>query len=87
MAKAVYCTQIRTHLFHHEWGYIIRALSDEDAGKLIKALYAFLYGEEPEIEDPTLNGLLQNYESFLEKGAKFYLKKHTGEPDNGKQEE
>ena len=44
-------------LFKKSWEEDFRKLPDEEAGKLIKAIYAHVNGESVELEDAALSGV------------------------------
>ena len=41
-----YVKELSTYVFRRSWGEVISTLSDEDAGKLFKAIYKYAEGEE-----------------------------------------
>jgi len=44
-------------LFRKSWGEDFQKLPDEEAGRLIKAIYAHVNGEGVELEDTALSGV------------------------------
>lgn len=41
-----YTKDLNTYLFRRSWGELINAMSDEEAGKLLKAIYLYADGVE-----------------------------------------
>lgn len=68
-----YSEAINTVIFQKSWSPIFEKLSDENAGKLIKAIYDFMNGEEPELEDDTLDAIFLSMVDQIENSARKYL--------------
>lgn len=68
-----YSEAINTVIFQKSWSPIFEKLSDENAGKLIKAIYDFMNGGEPELEDDTLDAILLSMVDQIENSARKYL--------------
>ena len=54
------------------WNPVIKNLPDEAAGKLIKAVAAYMDDEEPEIDDPMLQALFMMMRQTFEIDAAKY---------------
>lgn len=68
-----YSEAINTVIFQKSWTPIFQRLSEENAGKLIKAIYDFMNGEEPELEDDTLDSIFLSMVDQIERSAKRYF--------------
>ena len=68
-----YSEAINTVIFQKSWSPIFEKLSDENAGKLIKAIYDFMNGGEPELEDDTLDAIFLSMVDQIENSARKYL--------------
>ena len=68
-----YARYINTVIFRKSWSQIFESLSNEDAGLLIKALFGFMEGDSPEIEDETLNGIFLMMADSIEGSARNYV--------------
>ena len=69
-----YARYIATMMFFRSWRPMFQMLSDERAGELIKAIFAFCDGESPDVIDE----LLPSYSvmtSALDSGAKKCLER------------
>lgn len=62
-------------LFQKAWGEIFERLPDKEAGQLIKAIFEFMDGGEPEFEDIRLEGCFLGIASHIEASAKRYAVK------------
>lgn len=74
----------KSFILYDSWGKIFKKLPEEQAGKLIKTIYAYVLGEgETDIEDPALSAIFdlirdkldEDYQSYEEKVAR--LKKNS----------
>ena len=66
--------KIRTFIFQKAWGQIFQNLSDEDAGRLIKAILIFANGDDPDLSDDNqLEALFLIISDQIEESAKRYL--------------
>lgn len=74
----------KSFILYDSWGKIFKKLPEEQAGKLIKTIYAYVLGEgEPDIEDPALSAIFdlirdrldEDYQAYEEKVAR--LKKNS----------
>ena len=70
-----YSQLIETFILRKSWGEIFHALTDEKAGQLIKAIYDHVNGEDEDLEDATLNGLLKTLTKEIDWNAYKYLSK------------
>ena len=68
-----YSEAINTVIFQKSWTPIFQRLSEENAGKLIKAIYDFMNGEEPELDDDNLDVIFLSMVDQIERSAKKYL--------------
>lgn len=68
-----YSEAINTVIFQKSWSPIFEKLSDENAGKLIKAIYDFMNGGEPELENDTLDAIFLSMVDQIENSARKYL--------------
>lgn len=68
-----YVRYINTVIFRKSWSRIFESLSNEDAGRLIKALFEFMDGSLPEIEDDTLDGIFVMMADQIENDARKYV--------------
>ena len=80
-----YSQAMETFLFRKSWGEIFRALPDEKAGQLIKAIYAHTTGEGAALEDKTVNSILKTITKEMDLSAYKYLKRagYLNENDTG----
>lgn len=62
-------------LFQKSWAPIFRSLTDAEAGKVIKSVYDFMSGNDPELDDPKLDGIFLMIADSIECSAKKYLAK------------
>lgn len=70
-----YSRAIDTFLFRKSWGEIFKALPDEKAGQLIKAISIHINGEDAALEDATLNSVLKALTKEIDLSAYKYLKR------------
>lgn len=73
-----YVKELNTYLFRKSWGELFSALSDEDTGKLVKAIYSYGEGAEsyPEnINKPLLSGIYKMIIGQLNSSSKKHLKR------------
>lgn len=68
-----YVTQLNSVIIQKSWSNIFGTLSDENSGKLIKALFLFMDGNEVEIEDKTLDGIFRMMSEQIENSARKYV--------------
>ena len=69
-----YVRYLNTVIFQKSWGQIFGRLSDEDSGRLVKALFAFMEGESPDIEsDEMLWGVYLMMTEQIESSARKYV--------------
>ncbi len=68
-----YARYLNTVIFRKSWSQIFETLSKEDAGLLIKALYEFMEGGSPELEDDTLDGIFLMMADQIEESARRYV--------------
>lgn len=67
-----YVEVINTVVFQKAWTPIFESLTDEKAGKLIKALFAFMNGKNVELKDETLNAIFLLMANQIERNARKY---------------
>lgn len=70
-----YVRYINTVIFQKSWSRIFETLSNEEAGQLIKALFDFMEGNSPEIEDDRLDGIFLMMADQIENSARKYVLK------------
>ena len=70
-----YSVQIETFLFRRSWGEAFLALTDAQAGELIKAIYLYTEGGEPIIEDTMLRSIYGMMIKQLNISAKKYVQR------------
>lgn len=56
-------------LFRKSWGKDFQKLPDEEAGRLIKAIYAHVNGEGVELEDTALSGVFMRITREIDQTA------------------
>ena len=67
-----YVEALNTVIFNKSWSPLFKTLDDENAGKLIKALFVFMNGEEVKIEDDQLNAIFLCIADQIERSARKY---------------
>lgn len=70
-----YSTNLNSFIFKRSWGEVFQALPDEDAGRLIKALYDHADGVDVELEDATLAAVYKSFAQEMDISALNYLRK------------
>lgn len=70
-----YTTNINTFLFRRSWGEAFADLTDEQAGKLIKAVYGYIEGYDTLPDEPELKTIYKLIVKQLNHSAKKYLDK------------
>lgn len=73
----------RAFLMYSEWHPLLTGMTDEQAGKLIKAIYAYQKGEEYEITDTLLLGVFQMIKAKFDADRKLYEEKCEKNRANG----
>lgn len=73
----------RAFLMYAEWHPLLTGMTDEQAGKLIKAIYAYQKGEEYEITDALLLGVFQMIKAKFDADRKLYEEKCEKNRANG----
>ena len=73
----------RAFLMYAEWHPLLEGMTDEQAGKLIKAIYAYQKGEEYEITDALLLGVFQMIKAKFDADRKLYEEKCEKNRANG----
>lgn len=68
-----YSECINTFIFRKSWGEIFRTLPSEKAGRLIKAICAYTNGEEIELKEEPLDGILRTITREINQSAYKYL--------------
>lgn len=71
-------------LFYVDWGETFNALTDEQAGKLIKHLCAYVNDENPQTDDPIVNAVFVNIRQQLKRDLKKYEDMCLKNKENGK---
>jgi len=61
-------------LIENSWGDMFLGLSDVNAGKLIKAMYAHQRGEDAVLDDPVLDAVFQMVKSTMNENEEAYQK-------------
>ena len=62
----------KAFVMYDEWQTLIESMTDEQAGKLIKAIYDYQYGEETPPEETLLNSIYQMMRNRFEVDAAKY---------------
>ena len=75
--------EIKTFLMYKEWQPVIEAMTDEQAGKLLKAIYAYQINNEVNITDGLLLGLFNMMKTKFETDATLYKEKCEKNKENG----
>lgn len=68
-----YTTKIDSFLFRRSWGKAFMGLEDVEAGQLIRAIYTFINGEKPKLDDPELIAIFEIMSSQLNESARRYV--------------
>lgn len=77
-----YAEALNTVIFNKSWTPLFMSLSDEDAGKLIKALFDFMNGEKVTFDDDHLKAIFLCIADQIEHSArKYYLRVYQEEGD------
>jgi len=71
-------------LFYVDWGETFNALTDEQAGKLVKHLCAYVNDENPETDDPLIKAVFVNIKQQLKRDLVKYEDKCLKNKENGK---
>jgi hypothetical protein len=72
-------------LLYHDQRHVIEALSDDQAGKLIKLIYRYSeMCDLPQIEDPVLNIAFIGIKSAMDRACEKYEKVKKRNQENGK---
>lgn len=71
-------------MMYRTWSPIIKSISDEAAGKLLKGCMAHHDGENVDISDPVLNGVFQMMIRAFDIDAKKYAERCEKNAENGK---
>ena len=70
-----YVEAVNTVIFNKSWTPLFKLLSDENAGKLIKALFDFMNGVRIDLDDEQLRAIFSCIADQIEHGArKYYLR-------------
>ena len=70
-----YSESLDTVIFQKSWSPLFMSLTDEEAGKLIKAVVSFMEGEDPELEGAQIVRAYLAITKQIERSAKKYYKK------------
>ena len=62
----------KSFVMYNEWQPLFKNITDEQAGQLIKAVYAYQFGEESPPEEPLLNSVYQMMRGRFETDAEKY---------------
>ena len=62
----------KSFVMYNEWQPLFANITDEQAGQLIKAVYAYQFGEESPPEEPLLNSVYQMMRGRFETDAEKY---------------
>lgn len=73
----------RSFLMYTDWQPLFAGMTDEQAGVMLKAMYAYQIGEEYEITDPILLGAFNMVKIKFEADNEAYLKKCEKNKANG----
>lgn len=76
-----YTLCLDTFLFRRSWGELFTSLPDEQAGQLIKAVYAYCNGTESQLEHPELQVWYNVITKQLNYSARKYAVKFGLSPD------
>lgn len=61
-------------LIEDAWGEMFKGLSDDNAGKLIKAVFAYRDGEDVSLDDPILNAVMNMVKATMDENQAAYEK-------------
>ena len=75
--------EIKTFLMYKEWQPVIEAMTDEQAGKLLKAIYSYQIDNEVNITDGLLLGMFNMMKAKFEIDAALYEEKCEKNRANG----
>ena len=70
-----YVEALNTAVFNKAWTPLFMSLSDENAGRLIKAIFDFMNGDEITIEDDQLKAIFLYISDQIEINAQKYYSK------------
>ena len=71
-----YIKRLRTILLNKSWSKFFVQLSDEDAGRLVKALFNYAYGVQTDIEPGTaLRGIYEVLTHDVNRSAYMFLRR------------
>ena len=70
-----YSESLDTVLFQKSWSPIFRSMTNEDAGDLIKGIFCYMDGEEPEFDDYRIERSFELIMKQIERSARKYVKK------------
>lgn len=65
-----YVEALNTVIFNKSWTPLFKALSDENAGKLIKALFDFMNGDKIDLEDTQLRAIFLSIADQIKHSAR-----------------
>ena len=71
-----YTTEINSFIFRRSWGTAFKELPDHEAGQLIRAIYTFLDGEEPNLDNPELISIFEIIATQINDSARKYVLRH-----------
>lgn len=71
-------------MMYRTWSPVVKSISDEAAGKLLKGCMAYHDGEDVVISDPVLNGVFQMMTRAFDIDAKKYAERCEKNAENGK---
>ncbi len=67
-----YVEALNTVIFNKSWTPLFTSLSDEEAGKLIKGLFAFMNGKPIKIDDEKIKAVCLSIADQIEHSARKY---------------
>lgn len=70
-----YSESLDTVIFQKSWSPLFISLTDEEAGKLIKAIFSFMDGEDVDLEGVQIVKSYNSITKQIERSAKKYYKK------------
>lgn len=79
-----YARRLKNIQLSRDYSSVFTRLSDEDAGQLIKALFAALDGKTAELADPVTQGIFVGMATQIDAGACRFLRR-KGEIDETSQ--
>ena len=77
-------TEKKSFQLYHDMSAIVNVMTDEQAGKLLKAILEYVNGQEPEINDPVALVAFQPVRQSLDRDHQAYINISNRNRENGK---